>query len=43
METPFEQAELFEATLFGLCVSSDDMKEGVAAFLDKRPAKFTGR
>src|SRR5512141_562902 len=35
LEMPFEQAELFEATLFGLCVSSDDMKEGVAAFLEK--------
>jgi enoyl-CoA hydratase len=43
MEMPFEQAELFEATLFGLCVSTEDMKEGVAAFLEKRPAKFQGK
>ena len=42
LEMPFDQAELFEATLFGLCVSTADMKEGVAAFLEKRPAKFTG-
>lgn len=43
LEMPFDHAESFEATLFGLCVSTSDMKEGVAAFLEKRPAKFTGR
>lgn len=43
LEMPFEQAELYEATLFGLCVASEDMKEGVAAFLEKRPAKFSGK
>jgi enoyl-CoA hydratase len=43
LEMPFDEAELFEATLFGLCVASDDMKEGVAAFLEKRPASFTGK
>ena len=36
-------AELHEAALFGLCVATNDMKEGVAAFLEKRAAKFTGR
>src|SRR5262249_16906635 len=43
LDMPFERAEIFEATLFGLCVSTEDMKEGVAAFLEKRPAKFSGR
>jgi len=43
LEMPFDEAELFEATLFGLCVASEDMKEGVAAFLEKRPAKFSGK
>ena len=43
LEMPFEAAEDYEATLFGLCASTDDMKEGVAAFLEKRPATFTGR
>jgi enoyl-CoA hydratase len=43
LDMPFEQAELYEATLFGLCVSTSDMKEGVAAFLEKRPARFTGK
>ena len=43
LDMPFPAAEDYEATLFGLCASTDDMKEGVAAFLEKRPAKFTGR
>jgi enoyl-CoA hydratase/carnithine racemase len=32
----------FEATLFGLCCATDDMKEGTKAFLEKRPAHFKG-
>ncbi len=32
-----------EATLFGLAASSEDMREGVAAFLGKRSPSFTGR
>jgi len=32
-----------EATLFGLLCASDDMKEGTAAFLEKRAAKFQGK
>ncbi len=32
-----------EATYFGLCFATQDMKEGTAAFLEKRPAKFQGR
>ena len=43
LELPFEGAEVHEATLFGLCAATEDMKEGVAAFLGKRPASFTGR
>jgi enoyl-CoA hydratase len=43
MSMPFGEAEVLEATLFGMCVSTADMKEGVAAFFEKRPAKFTGR
>ena len=31
-----------EATLFGLCCTTNDMKEGTTAFLEKRPANFTG-
>jgi enoyl-CoA hydratase len=33
----------FEATLFGLCAATSDMKEGMTAFLEKRPARFEGQ
>ena len=39
-EMSFEDACLFEATLFGLCAASDEMREGTSAFLEKRKAKF---
>jgi len=32
-----------EATLFGLAASTDDMREGTRAFLEKRPPVFRGR
>ncbi|MEH6774375.1 MAG: enoyl-CoA hydratase-related protein, partial [Cereibacter changlensis] len=32
-----------EARLQGQCGATDDFREGVAAFLEKRPATFTGR
>jgi enoyl-CoA hydratase len=43
VEMPLAQAQLFEATLFGLAASTDDMREGTKAFLEKRPAEFKGR
>jgi enoyl-CoA hydratase len=42
-EMPFAEACQYEATLFGLVASTDDMKEGTAAFLEKRKAAFKGR
>jgi enoyl-CoA hydratase len=42
-EMPFAEACQYEATLFGLVASTDDMKEGTAAFLEKRKAVFKGR
>jgi enoyl-CoA hydratase len=43
IEIPFAEACQYEATLFGLVASTDDMKEGTAAFLEKRKAAFRGR
>jgi len=43
LEMPFAEAQVFEATLFGLAASTDDMREGTAAFLEKRKAAFKGR
>ncbi len=42
-EMPFEEGQFLEATLFGLLASTEDMKEGMAAFLEKRAANFQGR
>ncbi|MCR4317468.1 MAG: enoyl-CoA hydratase-related protein [Planctomycetes bacterium] len=33
----------YEATLFGICAGTADKQEGMAAFLEKRAAKFTGK
>ena len=42
-DMPFEEGQLLEATLFGLLCATEDMKEGMSAFLEKRPANFPGR
>lgn len=43
MEMPFADAQVLEATLFGLVASTEDMKEGTKAFLEKRQASWRGR
>lgn len=42
-EMPFEEGQFLEATLFGLLCATEDMKEGMQAFLEKRQAQFKGR
>jgi enoyl-CoA hydratase len=43
VEMPFAEACQYEATLFGLVASTEDMREGTKAFLEKRKAEFQGR
>ncbi len=42
LEISAAEGQELEATLFGICCTTADMKEGTLAFLEKRPAKFTG-
>jgi enoyl-CoA hydratase len=43
LDGPLSRGQAHEAALFGLVASTSDMKEGTRAFLEKRPAAFTGR
>jgi enoyl-CoA hydratase len=42
-EMPLAEGQYLETTLFGLCATSEDMREGTRAFLEKRPAQFRGK
>ena len=42
-EMPFEEGQFLEATLFGLLCATEDTKEGMKAFIEKRQANFEGR
>ena len=41
-EMPFEEGQFLEATLFGLLCATEDTKEGMRAFVEKRAAQFRG-
>ncbi len=43
METGQEEGLFLEATLFGLICTTEDMREGTKAFLEKRPGQFKGK
>lgn len=43
LEMPQADAQLLEASLFGLVASTGDMKEGTKAFLEKRAPTWRGR
>ena len=42
-EMPLEEGLFLEATLFGLCCATEDMREGTKAFLEKRSPQFRGK
>ena len=43
LEMDFARAERYEADLFALCFAGVDQKEGMKAFVEKRPPEFKGK
>jgi len=43
LQMPFAEGQAYEATLFGLVATTEDMQEGTRAFLEKRRPTFRGR
>jgi enoyl-CoA hydratase len=43
MSTTIDDAQILESRLFGLLASTEDMREGMQAFLEKRKAEFRNR
>jgi enoyl-CoA hydratase len=42
LDMSLDDALALEASYFGLCAATTDMREGMSAFLEKRTARFTG-
>ena len=42
LDTTLDEGLVIEANHFGLLAATDDMREGMRAFLEKRPAAFKG-
>ena len=42
-DLPLDAGLEVEASYFGLLSATDDMREGMQAFLEKRAARFSGR
>ncbi len=43
MQTDIDRAMSIEADIFGLCFATEDQKEGMQAFAEKRKAQFKGK
>ena len=43
LQTDIDRGMTIEADLFGICFSTLDQKEGMKAFLEKRPPQFTAQ
>jgi len=43
MQTDIDRAMTIEADIFGLCFATEDQKEGMQAFVEKRKAQFKGK
>jgi enoyl-CoA hydratase len=42
-DVPLAEGQAYEASLFALCFDTEDKKEGIAAFFEKRKATFSGK
>jgi enoyl-CoA hydratase len=42
-DIPLDDGCLMESRSFGMCCATEDKKEGMKAFLEKRKPEFTGR